>query len=104
MSENKTLQNNSAIGQFDYDKLHFPLKVRKWQKGDRIKPLGMSGQKKISDILIDKKIPLHEKENVFVLESKGKIVWLFGLVVSDDFKIRDKTIKVWKIQLSDLTY
>ena len=98
VSENKTIQNDAAIGQFDLDKLHFPLLLRNWKQGDKIKPLGMRGQKKISDILIDKKMPLYEKENVFVIESNGKIVWLIGLVINDDFKIVDKTKLVWKIE------
>jgi tRNA(Ile)-lysidine synthase len=98
--ENKTIQNDSAIGQFDLEKLQFPLTLRKWQQGDKIKPLGMKGSKKISDILIDNKIPLHEKENVFVLESNNEIIWLIGKVISDNFKITSKTKEVFRIELN----
>ena len=102
ISENTTLLKDASIGQFDFDKLHFPLSLRKWQQGDKIKPLGMRGQKKISDILIDTKVPLHEKENVFVLESNGEIIWLIGRVINEDFKISDKTKKVWVAALDDI--
>jgi tRNA(Ile)-lysidine synthase len=60
----------------------------------------MRGQKKISDILIDTKVPLHEKENAYVLESNGEIVWLIGRVISNDFKISDKTKMVWVAALA----
>ena len=40
----------------------------------------MSGQKKVSDILIDKKIALNDKNNVFVLLSKNEIIWVIGHV------------------------
>ena len=99
VSDETSLQKNASIGQFDLEKLHFPLTLRNWRQGDKIKPLGMSGKKKISDILIDNKVPMHEKDNVYVLESNSDIIWLMGMVISDDYKIDNKTKKVWKIQL-----
>ena len=52
-----------------------------------MKPLGMKGNKKISDILIDKKIPLTEKEKTYVLISNNEIIWLVGVTISDDYKV-----------------
>ena len=39
-------KSNPNVESFDASKLHFPLKLRKWDNGDYIHPLGMSGQKK----------------------------------------------------------
>lgn len=96
-----SFKENSKIEHIDFDKLSFPIKVRKWKNGDKMKPLGMNGQKKISDILVDYKVPLIEKEACWVLESKQKVVWLVGYKVSDEFKVDAKTQQVLKMQLND---
>jgi tRNA(Ile)-lysidine synthase len=87
--EDFSFQRDKAIGQFDAAKLKFPFIIRSIKEGDRIKPLGMHGHKKISDILIDKKIPLPMKSMYFVIEVEQKIAWLQGLVISEEFKIQN---------------
>ena len=86
-SINKSFKSDSNIAFFNLEKLSFPLELRKWKSGDKMKPLGMKGNKKISDILIDKKIPLTEKEKTYVLISNNKIIWLVGVTISDDYKV-----------------
>ena len=79
----------------DYSLLEFPLTVRKWQKGDWFVPLGMKGRKKISDYLIDSKVPLYSKDHTFVLTtSGGNIMWLIGYRIDERFKVTGKTKKV----------
>ena len=46
-------------GAFDLDLVVFPMKLRKWSAGDRFCPLGMRQHKKLSDFLIDTKIPVN---------------------------------------------
>ncbi|MGC6428974.1 MAG: tRNA lysidine(34) synthetase TilS [Flavobacteriales bacterium] len=76
----------------DLDKLEFPLKLRKWNRGDKFIPLGMRGSKLISDFLIDKKCSTLQKENTWVLFSKQKIAAIIGYQISDEFKL-DKNSK-----------
>ena len=66
-----------------------------------MQPLGMRGRKKLSDIFIDQKIPLNEKENIFVLESEGEIAWVVGHKIDDRFKTTDATEQVCVIELSN---
>lgn len=82
----------------DADQLTFPLELRKWKEGDSMIPLGMKGQKKISDILIDEKVPLHQKDQCFVLLSNQKIVCLLNFRISEEFKIQANTKSILKIQ------
>ncbi|WP_236613236.1 MULTISPECIES: tRNA lysidine(34) synthetase TilS [Rhodonellum] len=70
----------------DMDRLEFPLTVRKWTLGDKFVPLGMKNEKKISDLLIDLKIPLIHKKTVTVLCSGDQIAWVMGYRISDRFK------------------
>lgn len=71
----------------DADLVKFPLTVRSWKEGDRFQPLGMSGQQKISDLLVQRKISVHEKEKVLVVCSGDDILWIPNLHASDKFKL-----------------
>lgn len=85
------------IAALDLDKLRFPLQVRSWQAGDWFQPLGMKGKKKLSDFMIDHKIPLNLKDRVYVLTSGEAIVWVMGYRIDDRFKITKATKQVFQI-------
>ena len=77
---------NSQVEYFNYSKLLFPLKIRKWIDGDKIQPLGMKGSKKVSDYLTDKKVSQIERRNTYVLISDEDIVWIIGHVINEKYK------------------
>ena len=93
------LDKNRSVACVDYDKLTFPLQLRVWQQGDSFVPFGMKGRKKVSDFLIDEKVPLLQKQHVLVLESAGEIVWVVGHRISQLFAVTDKTKTVGKFSL-----
>ena len=75
------------------------LVLRNWREGDAFVPLGMSGKKKVSDFLIDEKVPVFEKHSIPVLETEaGEIVWLCGRRIDDRFKISSKTNAILKLE------
>ena len=82
------------IACLDADKVRFPLQIRKWKEGDWFCPLGMNKKKLISDFLIDLKVPLNLKKEVYLLTSNGSVVWVMGMRIDDRFKVTDKTEKV----------
>lgn len=51
----------------DVSKLKFPLRIRPWEEGDRIHPLGLSGTKLVSDLLTDQKIASSKKRSAYVI-------------------------------------
>jgi len=77
----------------DQDQLAFPLVWRKWQPGDRFVPLGMKGEKKVSDYLVDAKVPALEKDRVTVLVSGDRVVWLVGHRIAHPARITPTTQK-----------
>ncbi len=85
----------------DADKLEFPLVLRTWKKGDRFQPFGMKGMKKVSDYLTDEKVPVHEKEHIFVLCSGDSLVWVVGFRPDDRFKVDENTKMVYLAELNE---
>ncbi len=97
--ETTTVPPNVAL--LDMDKLSFPLMLRRWKEGDSFTPIGMTGHKKVSDLLIDQKISVAEKKRQFVVESAGQIVWVVGLRIDDSVKITSRTENILRI-VSDI--
>ncbi len=88
------MAKDSAIAQVDADQLHYPLIWRSWRAGDYFMPLGMRQEKKLSDFLIDLKIPFNNKADITVLESGGDIIWVVGLRISERFKVMPHTKRI----------
>ncbi|MDR1345043.1 MAG: tRNA lysidine(34) synthetase TilS [Tannerellaceae bacterium] len=83
---------NKSTASFDYDKLKFPLTLRKWRYGDRFIPFGMKGHKKLSDYFTDHKYSIADKEQAWLLCSEEDIIWIAGEQIAGRFGV-DKTTK-----------
>lgn len=92
-----SLDQGDNVALLDADKLKFPLHLRRWKDGDWFIPFGMSGRKKLSDFLIDKKVSLAEKRRQFVLLSGDDIVWVVGRRLDDRYAITRKTENVLRV-------
>jgi tRNA(Ile)-lysidine synthase len=97
------LLRNKNTGEFDLSKLTFPMTLRPCRDGDRFMPIGMKGQKKLSDFFTDIKLPVTAKKRQRVLVSGEHIVWLVGLRPDERFKVTESTEKVLRVQFSDLS-
>ncbi len=80
-------RNDRRTAFFPLHQLVFPLTLRPWDEGDRMMPFGMDGTKKVSDCLVDMKVPLPDKHRVAVLVSGGDIVWLCGLRTDNRYRV-----------------
>jgi tRNA(Ile)-lysidine synthase len=75
----------------DADRIEFPLVVRNRRPGDRYRPLGAPGSKKLKEILRAKGIELEDRDILPVFLSGGSIVWVPGLPVAEAFRLRPTT-------------
>ncbi|MDO4793285.1 MAG: tRNA lysidine(34) synthetase TilS [Filifactor alocis] len=85
---------------FDLDKIQGDLIVRNREVGDKIRPMGLGGTKKIKNIFIDEKITVEDRDKVpIITDEKGSIIWVVGFCISDDFKIDETTRNVIQIHV-----
>jgi tRNA(Ile)-lysidine synthase len=87
------IYSDPHIASIDSQKVSFPFIIRKWKAGDHFFPLGMNQKKKLSDYFIDNKYSKFDKENTFVLESGGKIIWIIGDRLDNRVRITSSTKK-----------
>ena len=97
---NIKFKRDGNVAYFDYDKLKFPLKFRKWKYGDYFYPFGGKGKKKLSDFFVDNKIDSSEKDKIFLLvDSEGKIIWIVGYRIDDRMRLSEKTEKIFVVRI-----
>jgi tRNA(Ile)-lysidine synthase len=98
-SIDRTVSKDRVKAKLDFDKLQFPLVLRKWKKGDKFMPLGMRTFKKLSDFFIDEKYSLIAKQQQWILCSADDIIWIVGDRIDDRFKITPQTKNVYIAEL-----
>lgn len=77
---NKKKSENQDTAFVDLKKTGKDIFVRSRKPGDRFKPTGFRGGKKVQDFLIDAKIPKFLRNDVPILvDKKDRIIWLGGL-------------------------
>lgn len=78
----------------DRDHVHPPFTVRSRLPGDRYRPLGLGGGKKIKDLFIDAKVPRSERESVPLLCDADGIIWIPGFPPAARCRVRAATKKL----------
>ena len=87
---------------FDMDLLTFPMTITGWEKGDSFVPFGSHCHKKLSDLFIDQKLSLGEKDRVEVLRCGGKILWVIGIRAANHCRVTQSTSQILKITATQL--
>jgi len=85
---------------FDFDKVGSRLTVRPRQSGDRFQPQGMSQTKKLSEFMIDAKIPRAWRPNIPLVCSPHHVVWVVGWRIDDRVKVTGNTEQVLHLKFS----
>lgn len=73
------------------------ITVRHRADGDRMRPLGMKGYKKLKNILIDKKVSQEKRDELLIFLNKNEVIYVGTMIISDDYKVKANTEKVIEI-------
>jgi tRNA(Ile)-lysidine synthase len=79
----------------DFDKTGGDLIIRFFQAGDRLRPLGMKGTKKVKSLFIDEKVPQEIRSRIPILTTgDNDIIWVYGMRIADIYRVTSATNKV----------
>lgn len=97
------IRDNRLALAVDTELLIYPLTIRAWRQGDFFYPLGMKTRKKLSDLFIQHRVPLHQKSEIpLLINGNGDIIWVGGYQPDERYKVRDNTKKVTIFELLKL--
>jgi tRNA(Ile)-lysidine synthase len=66
--------------------------LRRWAPGDRLRPLGAPGERKLQDVFGDRRIPPAERKRLpLVFTVEGELLWVPGVPPAESFKIEPRT-------------
>ena len=84
----------------DADRLRFPLTLRPWREGDALRPLGLDGSKRVSDLLTERKVPPQDRARQLVLLDGNEVVWVVGHRLAERVRVRPETRAVVRLAWS----
>jgi len=98
IAKKKTVEReNPFIANLDASRVTGKITVRGRHPGDRFHPLGLQQSKKVGQFMIDSHIPQTMRANVPVVCIDGKVAWVVGHRIDDNFKVTAGTKKVLRI-------
>ena len=99
VDKNSKFSFDPNIELFELDKIkNRKLYLRLWRSGDSFSPLGVLGNQKVSDYLVNKKVNQFEKRNQVVLVAEEKIIWLCGHRIDNSVKVSNSSKHVVEIK------
>lgn len=78
----------------DWKQVLPPIEVRSWRPGDRLRPWGLRGSKKLQDLFVDAKIPREDREKIPVVTDQKGILWVPGFRIDERGAIGTTTEQV----------
>ncbi|PYQ95964.1 MAG: hypothetical protein DMF96_20325 [Acidobacteria bacterium] len=94
-------ENNVAFVRSDL--CHGSLVVRNRRPGDRFRPVGLAGRKKLQDFFVDLKVSRGQRDNVpVVVDQHDRIVWVAGYGIDEVFRVTDPAQAVVILKLKAL--
>ena len=96
------IKNDPWEAHIDFDKIVGSMSLRNRRPGDRLRPLGLGGMKKIQDLFVDAKIPRRDRDRMPLLVDDEEIIWAVGLRMSQTYCVTPETENVLRVRAFDL--
>jgi tRNA(Ile)-lysidine synthase len=99
-SAGSAILSSGGVAVLQLDRCRTPFAVRNRRPGDRFRPLGVGGRKKLQDYFVDKKVPRDRRDRVpLVVDEADRIVWVAGHGIDDEFRVTDPAQAVLILRL-----
>ena len=82
----------------DADAIAGPLVVRTRLPGERFRPLGASGSRKLQDHFVDRRLARFRRDGWPIVATNDCIVWAVGLGISHEVRVTDSTRRVMRLR------
>ena len=79
------------------------LRVRNFRPGDRFRPLGMAGHKKLKDLFIEMKLPRSRRRTLPLVLAGEEIVWIPGCARGDFARLEQASRAAWRVKVRPLS-
>jgi tRNA(Ile)-lysidine synthase len=97
------MASDSAVAVVRRDLCSGPLRVRNRRPGDRFRPVGVEGHKKLQDFFVDRKVARQRRDGVpLVVDETDRIVWVAGFGIDETFRVTDPAQAVLILKLKQL--
>lgn len=84
----------------DADRVPQSLTIRPWAAGDRVSPRGMSGSRKVKDLLVDARVAAHARSRAAVVAAGVDVIWVVGIRADSRFLATDETVTRMRLSAS----
>jgi tRNA(Ile)-lysidine synthase len=99
-----SMPENLLVAMFDAAKItDAGLVARNFVQGDRIRPIGMRGMRKVHDVFVDRKLPRARRAHFPLITVGGEIAWIPGFVRADCALVNNATETVLRVEASEST-
>lgn len=100
-AEPRATAGNGPVALVRRDLLSESLVVRNRRPGDRFRPVGLRGWKKLQDLFVDRKVARTERDAVpLVVDQHDRIVWVAGYGIDEAFRVTDAAQAVLLLRLT----
>jgi tRNA(Ile)-lysidine synthase len=99
-SERCAIVGNGPVAAVRRDLCRGSLAVRNRRPGDRFRPIGLNGRKKLQDFFVDRRVARHERDGVpIVVDGADRIVWVAGYGIDEAFQVTEPAQAVLLLRL-----
>lgn len=99
-ADRRAMTGNGPVAMVSGELCRARLAVRNRRPGDRFRPVGLVGRKKLQDVFVDRKVARAERDAVpIVVDEAGRIVWVAGHGIDEAFRVTDAAQAVLLLRL-----
>ena len=99
--KSQQIPQSCCVNWFDYDTIKKGLLMRRRRPKDRICIDARGNTQKLSDCMINAKIPAAKRDQIPILASKSRVLWIAGMRMAEDCRVTQSTRLVLEVRANE---